>query len=102
MRKFIYDVWGDTVNTASRLESHGVTGRVQVSDTVFERLQNRFSFESRGTIELKGRGAMNAYFLTGPDPDCHSRSASDSAGSGKGTGSFPARENAAAETAAPQ
>lgn len=63
IRKFIYDVWGDTVNTASRLESHGAPGRVQVSDTVFQRLQSRFDFEPRGTIELKGRGPMSAYFL---------------------------------------
>jgi adenylate cyclase len=65
-RKFIYDVWGDTVNTASRLESHGVAGRVQVSDEVSRRLDGRFVFEPRGTIELKGRGPMKAYFLNGP------------------------------------
>jgi adenylate cyclase len=63
IRKFIYDVWGDTVNTASRLESHGAPGRTHVSETVFERLRGRFAFESRGTIELKGRGPMNTYFL---------------------------------------
>jgi adenylate cyclase len=66
IRKFIYDVWGDTVNTASRLESHGAPGRTHVSETVFERLQGRFAFESRGTIELKGRGPMNTYFLGAP------------------------------------
>jgi class 3 adenylate cyclase len=62
-RKFIYDVWGDTVNTASRLESHGVPGRVQVSEAVFQRLQDRFAFERRGTIELKGRGPITTYLL---------------------------------------
>ena len=67
-RKFIYDVWGDTVNTASRLESHGAPGRIHVSETVFHRLQNRFIFEARGVIELKGRGPMNTYFLNGPAP----------------------------------
>ena len=66
IRKFIYDVWGDTVNTASRLESHGAPGRVHVSEAVFERLQGRFAFEARGTIELKGRGPMNTYFLGAP------------------------------------
>lgn len=66
IRKFIYDVWGDTVNTASRLESHGVPGRVQVSDQVHERLQARFAFEPRGTIELKGRGPMNTFLLSAP------------------------------------
>ena len=68
IRKFIYDVWGDTVNTASRLESHGAPGRTHVSETVFERLQGRFVFEARGTIELKGRGPMNTYFLGAPTP----------------------------------
>ena len=68
IRKFIYDVWGDTVNTASRLESHGAPGRTHVSETVFERLQGRFAFETRGTIELKGRGSMNTYFLDAPTP----------------------------------
>ena len=68
IRKFIYDVWGDTVNTASRLESHGAPDRTHVSETVVERLQGRFAFESRGTIELKGRGPMNTYFLDAPTP----------------------------------
>ena len=63
IRKFIYDVWGDTVNAASRLESHGAPGRVHVSDTVFQRLRGSFVFEPRGTIELKGRGPMSTYFL---------------------------------------
>src|SRR6267378_1115237 len=63
-----YDVWGDTVNTASRLESHAAPGRTQVSETVFERLQGRFAFEARGTIELKGRGPMNTYFLDALTP----------------------------------
>jgi adenylate cyclase len=68
IRKFIYDVWGDTVNTASRLESHGAPGRTHVSEMVFERLQGRFAFEARGTTELKGRGPMNTYFLSAPTP----------------------------------
>lgn len=63
IRKFIYDVWGDTVNTASRLESHGEPGRIHVSQTVFQRLQSRFHFEPRGPIELKGRGVMDTFFL---------------------------------------
>jgi class 3 adenylate cyclase len=66
IRKFIYDVWGDTVNTASRLESHGAPGRVQVSESVFQRLQSQFDFEPRGIIELKGRGLVNTYFLKAP------------------------------------
>ena len=68
IRKFIYDIWGDAVNTAARLESHGVPGRIHVSDTVFERLQGRFTFEARGLTELKGRSPMNTYFLEAPLP----------------------------------
>ena len=66
IRKFTYDVWGDTVNTASRLESHGAPGRIHVSDAVFARLDGRFVFEPRGLIELKGRGPMQTYFLNAP------------------------------------
>ena len=54
------------MNTASRLESHGVPDRVHVSDAVFQRLQGRFTFEARGAIELKGSGPMNTYFLNAP------------------------------------
>ena len=60
--KFIYDLWGDTVNTASRMESHSAPGRLQVSAAVQERLHGRFHFESRGEIELKGRGMMKTFF----------------------------------------
>jgi class 3 adenylate cyclase len=62
-KKFIYDVWGDTVNLASRMESLGVPGRVQVTHAVMERLDGRFSFESRGLIEVKGKGPTPTWFL---------------------------------------
>jgi class 3 adenylate cyclase len=65
IRKFIYDVWGDTVNTASRLESHGLPGRIHVSESVRDRLQKRYVFEPRGVIDLKGRGATKTFFLNG-------------------------------------
>ncbi len=64
-RKFIYDVWGDTVNTASRLESFGVPDRIQVTDVVQERLADRFVFEPRGTVDLKGMGPTHTWFLRG-------------------------------------
>jgi len=64
-RKFIYDLWGDTVNTASRMESHGVAGRVQVTEATLRRLGAPFLFEERGMIEAKGMGALHTWFLTG-------------------------------------
>jgi len=61
--KFSYDLWGDTVNTASRMESHGVPGEIQVSERAYERLRERFELERRGTIEVKGKGPMTTYLL---------------------------------------
>ena len=65
IKKFIYDLWGDTVNTASRMESHGLPGCIQVTETTYQQLQEKYSFENRGAIEVKGKGEMNTYFLTG-------------------------------------
>jgi adenylate cyclase len=64
-RKFIYDLWGDTVNVASRMESHGVADAIQVTRPVFERLHDRYSFEARGSIEVKGKGQVEAWLLRG-------------------------------------
>ena len=64
-RKFIYDLWGDAVNIASRMESHGVAGRVQVTQATRHRLSEVFRLEERGLIDLKGTGPMNTWFLTG-------------------------------------
>jgi class 3 adenylate cyclase len=64
-KKFIYDVWGDTVNTASRMESHGIPDRIQVTEPVFRRLNGLYRFEARGTIEVKGKGPMETWFLLG-------------------------------------
>ncbi|MDQ4006259.1 MAG: hypothetical protein M3135_08185, partial [Actinomycetota bacterium] len=60
-RKFAYDLWGDTVNTASRMESHGIPGAIQVTDRTRSRLAASFRFEDRGTIDVKGKGPMQAY-----------------------------------------
>jgi class 3 adenylate cyclase len=62
-KKFIYDVWGDTVNTASRMESHGVPGSIQVSAATYEETKSAFDYESRGTITVKGKGEMSTYLL---------------------------------------
>lgn len=65
LRKFIYDIWGDAVNIASRMESHGIPGAIQVTETVYDQLSDSFTFERRGEIEIKGRGQMITWFLTG-------------------------------------
>ena len=65
-KRFLYDVWGDTVNTASRLESHGVPGEIQVSEAIVKGLAGRFAVHARGKVELKGKGLVETYFL-GPE-----------------------------------
>lgn len=64
-KKFAYDLWGDTVNIASRMESHGEAGKVHVSEEVFALLKDTFAFEKRGEIDIKGKGVMQTYFLKG-------------------------------------
>jgi adenylate cyclase len=64
-RRFFYDVWGDAVNVASRMESTGEPGRIQVSQDVHERLKGEFLLESRGVIDVKGKGEMHTWFLIG-------------------------------------
>jgi adenylate cyclase len=64
--KFIYDLWGDTVNTASRMESHALPGTIQVSQRAYEHLRDRYELRPRGTIEVKGKGPMTTYLLLGP------------------------------------
>jgi class 3 adenylate cyclase len=65
LKKFIYDVWGDTVNTASRMESHGVPSRIQVLESCTIKLAETHVFEERGEIDVKGIGLMTTYFLNG-------------------------------------
>jgi adenylate cyclase len=61
--KFSYDLWGDTVNTASRMESHGIPGHIQVTARTYERLRDTYRFERRGPIEVKGKGRVTTYLL---------------------------------------
>ena len=62
-RKFFYDLWGDVVNAASRMESHGVSGRIQVTDATRQGLGEPFVLEERGAIDVKGKGEMHTWFL---------------------------------------
>ncbi|MBW2514816.1 MAG: adenylate/guanylate cyclase domain-containing protein, partial [Deltaproteobacteria bacterium] len=62
-KKFAYDLWGDAVNTASRMESHGVAGKIQVSQETYHCLRDVYLFEERGVIQVKGKGSLPTYFL---------------------------------------
>jgi len=64
-KKFVYDLWGDAVNTASRMESHGAPGRIQLTEATRRLLGEAFVLEKRGVIEVKGKGAMETWFLNG-------------------------------------
>ena len=64
-KKFLYDLWGDAVNTASRMESQGTPGRIQVTRATYELLKDEFECERRGTVEVKGRGEMETWYLVG-------------------------------------
>jgi len=69
-RKFFYDVWDDAVNTASRMESTGEAGRIQVAPETRELLADRFELQERGVIEVRGKGPMTTWFLIGRKPVC--------------------------------
>jgi class 3 adenylate cyclase len=81
IKKFIYDLWGDTVNTASRMESQGIPSCIQVTQVTYERLRDNYLFEERGVIQVKGKGEMMTYLLiskklTQDESNCHSQSTS--------------------------
>ena len=80
--KFAYDLWGDAVNTAARMESSGIPGHVQVTGEVYAGLRHQYVLEERGTLAIKGKGEMKTYFLVGPRSadaalDCESQPGSE-------------------------
>jgi adenylate cyclase len=62
-KRFLYDLWGDAVNTASRMESHGTPGRIQITRATYELLADEFECQPRGTIAVKGKGEVEAWYL---------------------------------------
>ena len=64
-KKFHYDIWGDAVNTASRMESHGVPGKIQITSEMHQLIKNDFACVRRGILEVKGKGEMETWFLEG-------------------------------------
>jgi adenylate cyclase len=65
-KRFLYDLWGDAVNTASRMESHGTPGRIQISRATYELVKGEFECEPRGLVPIKGKGEMETWYLVGP------------------------------------
>jgi adenylate cyclase len=68
-KRFLYDLWGDAVNTASRMESHGTPGRIQIARATYELLEDEFECEPRGPIAVKGKGEIEAWYLVRPRGD---------------------------------
>jgi class 3 adenylate cyclase len=64
-RKFNYDLWGDTVNTTARMESHGIPDAIQVTEDGYDTLCNRYSLTPRGPVQIRGKGEMTTYLLEG-------------------------------------
>lgn len=65
-RRFAYDLWGETVNTAARMESHGLPGKIQISGSTMELIRDGFCVERRGPVEIKGMGLVETWMLEGP------------------------------------
>jgi class 3 adenylate cyclase len=66
IRKFSYDLWGDAVNLASRMESQGIVNHIQVTEAVYLKLRDQYSFNCRGPVAIKGRGEMITYLYSDP------------------------------------
>jgi len=68
-KRFLYDLWGDAVNIASRMETHGTSGHIQITQVTYELLKDEFRCEVRGTVSVKGKGEMETWYLLGPRPN---------------------------------
>src|SRR5437016_14591403 len=68
-KRFLYDLWGDAVNTASRMESHSTPGEIQITRATYELLKDEFVCKRRGTIQVKGKGEMETWYLVEPRSD---------------------------------
>ena len=68
-KRFLYDLWGDAVNLASRMESHGTRGEIQITRATYELLKDEFVCRRRGTIPVKGKGDIETWYLVGPRRD---------------------------------
>jgi class 3 adenylate cyclase len=79
-RKFSFDIWGDTVNTASRMESHGVPGQVQISEAMYQKVAHLFDCKDRGFIHVKGKGTMHTYLIEGFKVSSRPKSGSETVG----------------------
>lgn len=64
IKKFAYDIWGDTVNTAARMESNSETGKLNVSDSTYELIKDKYNCEYHGKIDVKNKGIVDMYFVT--------------------------------------
>ena len=70
VKKYIYDVFGDTINTASRMESNSDPMRINISQTTYELVKEQFEIEPRGSLSVKGKGDMDMFFVNGIKPSC--------------------------------
>jgi class 3 adenylate cyclase len=68
VKKFAYDIWGDTVNTAARMEQNSEAGRINISQTTYELIKDKFGCEYRGEIEAKGKGMLKMYYVKPLNP----------------------------------
>ena len=98
-KRFLYDLWGDAVNTASRMESHGSPGRIQITRATYELLKDEFECQPRGTIDVKGKGEVETWYLLGRKADAPAR-ASDPVATPAEASAAPAAQDAGASVPA--